>query len=136
MPAPELLFYDGGCGLCHRTVLFVLARDASGRAFRFAPLGGATFQAQVPEADRAGLPDSIVIRTEEGALLVRSAAVLHILRRLGGSWRVMAAIGGVVPRVLSDALYDFVARVRLRLFARPDDWCPVAPRELRDRFLP
>ncbi|HZH02738.1 MAG TPA: DCC1-like thiol-disulfide oxidoreductase family protein [Myxococcaceae bacterium] len=35
----DILFYDGGCGLCHRAVRFVLARDPAGR-FRFAPLGG------------------------------------------------------------------------------------------------
>jgi predicted DCC family thiol-disulfide oxidoreductase YuxK len=136
VPAPELLFYDGGCGLCHRAVRFLLAVDREGRAFRFAPLGGATFEEQVPEGERAGLPDSLVLRTEEGSLLTRSAAVLHMLRRLGGFWRFLAVLGGIVPRFLRDTLYDFVARVRFRLFARPDDWCPVVPKEQRARFLP
>ena len=26
-PAPERIFYDGSCGLCHRGVRFVVARD-------------------------------------------------------------------------------------------------------------
>ena len=136
MPAPEILFYDGGCGLCHRAVRFVLAFDREGRAFRFAPLGGATFRAQVPEAERASLPDSLVLRTAEGETLTRSAAVLHILRRLGGFFRLVAILGGIVPRFLGDALYDFVARVRSKLFARPDDVCPTVPKELRARFEP
>jgi predicted DCC family thiol-disulfide oxidoreductase YuxK len=136
VPAQEILFYDGGCGLCHRAVRFVLAFDRDGRAFRFAPLGGATFLERVPEAERSGLPDSLVLRTEEGALLTRSAAVLHVLRRLGGFFRLLAALGGIVPGVLRDALYDFVARVRFRLFARPDDVCPLVPRDQRARFLP
>src|SRR2546422_4747254 len=33
-PAPERLFYDGSCGLCHRAVRFVLAEDRTGNAFR------------------------------------------------------------------------------------------------------
>ncbi len=132
---PEVLFYDGGCGLCHRAVRFVLWADPQGRAFRFAPLGGATFQAEVPAAERPRLPDSLVVRTAEGALLTRSAGVLHVLRRLGGGWGVLADFFGLVPRPLRDAAYDFVARIRFRLFARPNDACPVVPPPLRTRFL-
>jgi predicted DCC family thiol-disulfide oxidoreductase YuxK len=131
----ESLFYDGGCGLCHRAVRFLLAEDV-GQRFRFAPLGGPTFLSLVSEADRARLPDSLVVRTEEGRLLTRSAAVVHLLKRLGGLWRVIGTLGGCVPRSWLDWAYDVIARVRHRLFAKPDDACPVVPRELRARFDP
>ncbi|HXZ10760.1 MAG TPA: DCC1-like thiol-disulfide oxidoreductase family protein [Candidatus Sulfotelmatobacter sp.] len=133
---PELLFYDGHCGLCHRSVKFVLKHDRSGKAFRFAPLQGETFAARVPAERRAGLPDSIVVETAEGALLVRSAAFIHILRRLGGTWRILAAILAVIPRPLRDAAYDFIARIRYSIFGRRDDVCPIVPAELRARFDP
>lgn len=113
----------------------MLWADSQGRAFRFAPLGGATFQARVPPSARSGLPDSLVVFTTEGSLLTRSAGVLHLLRRLGGAWRVLAALSGLVPRPLRDAAYDFVARIRFRLFDRPDDACPLVPPHLRGRFL-
>ncbi len=135
-PQPELLFYDGHCGLCHRTVKFVLRRDRSGNAFRFAPLQGSTFQARVSAERRAGLPDSIVVLTAEGALVARSDAFLHILRRLGGGWRVLAGSIAVIPRPLRDAVYNFIARIRYRIFGRRDDVCPVTPPELRARFDP
>ena len=134
--AVETLFYDGGCGLCHRAVRFMLWADREGRCFRFAPLGGRTFQALVPEAERARLPDSLVLRTEDGRLLTRSAAVLYMLERLDGGWKVLPVLGRLVPQRLADALYDFVARVRYRLFARPPDVCPVVPAPLRARFDP
>jgi len=133
---PEFLFYDGHCGLCHRAVKFVLRHDPAGTAFRFAPLQGETFERMVPAEQRAGLPDSVVVQTREGALLVRSSAFIHILRRLGGGWRVLAAILAVVPRAVRDAAYDFVARVRYRIFGRQDDVCPLVPAELRKRFAP
>jgi predicted DCC family thiol-disulfide oxidoreductase YuxK len=132
---PELLFYDGGCGLCHRAVRFVLWADPEGRAFRFAPLGGETFQALVPAGERERLPDSLVARTAAGVLLTRSTGALHALRRLGGAWRALAVLLGVVPRPIRDVVYDFVARVRFRLFARPKDACPFVPPPLRSRFL-
>jgi predicted DCC family thiol-disulfide oxidoreductase YuxK len=135
-PGTEYLFYDGHCGLCHRSVKFVLKRDRRGQAFRFAPLQGPTFEARVPAERRTGLPDSIVVLTRDGSSLVRSDAFLHILRRLGGGWAVLASVLGVIPRGLRDLVYDFVARIRYRVFGRRDDLCPIVPAELRARFDP
>ena len=131
--APETIFYDGGCGLCHRFVRFVATRDRAG-AFVFAPLGGATFLAEVPEAERIGLPDSVVVRTGDGRVLARTPAVLHVLPHLGRRWRFAAAVLRIVPRPIADFGYDRVAAVRKRVFAAPDGACPVLPPELRLRF--
>jgi len=132
---PDLLFYDGGCGLCHRTVVFVLRHDPDGHAFRFAPLGGETFEQSVPAGQREGLPDSIVVCTATGRTLVRSEAVIHIGERLGGGWRFLSRLARLVPRMLRDAAYDGIARIRFRLFARPAGVCPAVPPGLRSRFL-
>jgi predicted DCC family thiol-disulfide oxidoreductase YuxK len=134
--SPEILFYDGHCGLCHGAVKFVLKRDRTGAAFRFAPLQGSTFVEKVPADRRAGLPDSVIVLAEDGRLLVRSDAFLHILRRLGGPWRALAGILSIVPRILRDAVYNFIARVRYGVFGRRDDLCPIMPPDLRERFLP
>ncbi len=131
-----MLFYDGHCGLCHGAVKFVLKRDRSGQAFRFAPLQGPTFELRVPAERRAGLPDSIIVLTNEGALLARSDAVLHILRRLGGGWKALAGVLALVPRTLRDAAYDFIAHIRYRIFGKRDELCPIVPPDLRARFDP
>jgi predicted DCC family thiol-disulfide oxidoreductase YuxK len=135
-PEPEMLFYDGHCALCHRSVKFVLKHDRSGKLFRFAPLQGPTFEARVAAEKRVGLPDSVVVLTNEGALLTRSNVFLHVLRRLGGGWQALAAVIGVIPRLLRDLAYDFIARVRYRVFGKREDWCPVIAPELRARFDP
>jgi predicted DCC family thiol-disulfide oxidoreductase YuxK len=131
---PDRLFYDGSCGLCHRTVRLLLAEDRSGRALRFAPIGGPTFEAAVPAEDRERLPDSLVLVTPEGKLLVRSRATLRALARLGGLWRTLAVAARAVPRPVADVVYDMIARVRGSLFATPRDTCPLIPPELRERF--
>ncbi len=136
-PRPEpraVLFYDGGCGLCHLSVRSLLAVDRAA-ALRFAPLGGPTFRDQVAEADRGDLPDSLVLKTADGRLLVRSAAVRESLRLVGGLGKALAGVARVVPTPLADRLYAGVARVR-SLFPPPADACPRVPRELRERFLP
>jgi len=90
----------------------------------------------VGDEDRGTLPDSLVLRTADGRLLVRSAAVLESLRRAGGFARGLAAIAGTVPPGLADRLYDFVARVRGRWFAAPPSTCPVVGSARRSRLLP
>ena len=129
------VFYDGDCGFCHRSVRFLAEHDRAG-AFRFAPLGGSTFLGLVPEAQRASLPDTLVIHTADGRVLVQSAAALHCLRRLGGGFRVLARLGALVPRALLDAGYAAFARNRQRWFARPQHACPIPPGPLRARLDP
>ena len=133
--AKETLYYDGTCGLCHRAVRFVLAEDHAG-AFQFSPLQGKSIQQRLSETQRASLPDSIVVVTADGRILTRSAAVMHVLARLGGMWRVLGALAGVLPRSVFDWQYDRIASVRLRIFRRPDDACPAIAEQWRSRFLP
>lgn len=132
--AMERLFYDGTCALCHGAVRFLLAHDTEGCLFRFAPLDSAAFRSACAEEDRRVLPDSLVLATEDGRLLTRSEAVLHLLERLGGGWRVLARLGRLVPRRLADAAYDAVARFRHRIFGRTEGVCPIVPAAIRSRF--
>ena len=139
---PARLFYDGDCGFCHRSVRFILSEERNTPTdlrLRFAPLRRDTFEALVeerPEIDPGELPDSILLVTEDGTLLTRSAAALEIASRLGGLWRLVALVGNALPAHPLDLAYDGVAAVRKRLFARPDDACPILPPALRARFDP
>ncbi len=134
--APERVFYDGECGLCHRFVRFVVRQDLQARVFRFAPIGGEAFRAEVRDPSPEPLADSIVVLTAEGRLLTRSRAVLHVLSRLGRPWRALASLARLVPRPIADLAYGACARVRKRLFGRPESSCPLLPPELRSRFDP
>jgi predicted DCC family thiol-disulfide oxidoreductase YuxK len=131
---PARLFYDGACGVCHAAVRFVLAEDRTGHGFRFAALGSDAFARLVPAEQRAALPDSIVLVLPDGALLVRSDAILEIGERLGGVWLLLARAGRWVPAGLRDGLYDAFARQRKRLVRAPDEACPLLNPELRARF--
>jgi len=80
----------------------LLARDPGGEKLDFAPLQGSFFATVVSDSQRAGLPDSIVVKSDVGQRLVKSAAVLHLLRRLGGIYRLLAEVSGLFPRRLLD----------------------------------
>jgi predicted DCC family thiol-disulfide oxidoreductase YuxK len=134
-----LVFYDGGCGLCHRTIRFLLAEDAAGLRFRFAPLDSDAFRSAcaAPESgfdDDASIPDSVMVQRPGEAMLTRSEGVLEIGHQLGGIWRLLAIVARLLPLSVLNAGYDFVASVRYRLFTRPSEACPLLSSDLRDRF--
>lgn len=85
---------------------------------------------------RASLPDSLAVPTQKVKILTRSAGVLHVLRCLGGLWRVMAAVLALIPRSVLDWCYDHVASSRKQLFGTRETVCPVLWPELRRRFDP
>lgn len=118
----DTVLYDGTCGLCHGTVRFLIAEDTIGTSFRFAAL---------PETSAK---ESVVVETAKGVTLRKSAAVIHVLHRLGGLWRVLAFGFSIIPRPLRDAVYDAVAAVRYRIFGRTKEACPLLPPDLRSRF--
>ncbi len=128
----ETFYYDGACGLCHRGVQLVATELETRSTMLFAPLAGPWFQSQ--GLDGAKLPDSVVFRDEHERVLVRSDAALAIAQRMGGLWRAIAALTSAIPRPLRDWVYNKIARIRLRLFARPDSVCPMLPPDARARF--
>jgi predicted DCC family thiol-disulfide oxidoreductase YuxK len=130
------LFYDGQCALCHGAVRFVLRHDRGRPPVHFSPIGGESFERTLTARDRSELPDSLLVLTPSGELLVRSAAVRYLARRAGGVWRLVAIVGGLLPRAARDALYDAVASRRRRWFGRTEQVCPVLPSRLRARFDP
>lgn len=131
----DRLLYDGMCGLCHRAVMFILRHDVSEMAFNFMPLQSDRLDTILPEGmDREELPDSMVIVTQRGEVLMKSDAALYIGERMGGIWRILGLLGKRVPAGLRDNIYDLIARIRHRLFAKPQDLCPVPPMRVRGRF--
>lgn len=141
--APPVLLYDGDCGLCARSVQFVLERSAGG-ALRFAPLQGRTAAALAPRLPalarmvNAGRLDSMVLVRDPGgareAAFLRSAAAVRVAWSVGGRWRAAAALLWLVPRPLRDLAYRLVAATRLRWGAPAT--CRVPRPEDRPRLLP
>lgn len=146
-PAPRaatadkpLVLYDGYCGLCDRSVRWLVEADRSA-VLHFAPLQGET---AAPILARHGIPATQEFRsmlTVENAgepderILARSDGALAALIAVGGGWALLARLGRWVPRFVRDAVYDFVARHRFRWFGRLDA-CRIPTPAERERFLP
>ncbi len=131
---PAILFYDGDCAFCHYWVRFVLREDAQA-SFHFSPIGGGAWQLDFDVEQSQQFPDSIVLSAEEGAVFIKSDAVIAILQRLGGFWGALGIVLSWMPKKARDLAYDAVGRVRYRLFGRTSTQCPLVPEALRKRFV-
>ena len=132
------LLYDGSCGLCAKSVQFVLSHERTDRSLRFAPLQGPTAAAIVEAHPELRNVDSVILAEEDEygqRVFVRSAAVRRILRYVGGPWRIPAAVAAIVPRFVLDGAYDIVARTRYGRWGRDGSCLQPMPEE-RVGFLP
>ena len=132
-----IILYDGVCGLCNRFNLFVLRRDRHDR-FRFASLQSEFAKTILSRygKDPHDLDTLYLVEDHERPaerLKIRSEAVLSILARLGGIWKVSAALKAL-PRLLLDAGYNWIARNRYRIFGKYDA-CPLPDPKWKEKFV-
>ncbi len=130
--SPLIVVFDGQCLLCNAWVRFLLRHDQRG-VFRFAAIQGSTGQALLQQAglQLEGLQTLLLVDGVKS--WQHTAAILRILHHLGWPWRA-AWLGWLVPAVLRDALYRWVARHRYRIFGWSDR-CMVPSPDVAARFL-
>lgn len=127
-----IIVFDAECLLCSANAQFVLNHDRQGR-FLLASMQGEAGSALyrrfgIDPAD----PETLIV--VEGERVRRdSNAILAIWSGLGWPWRA-GAMFRLVPRVLRDVIYRWVARNRYRLFGRRDT-CWLPDPAFRDRLL-
>lgn len=136
-PGLVVVFYDGSCGLCERSVRWLLDHDP-GQQLRFAPLQGST-AAQFRQAGIA-VPEAlesvaVAIRSGDSVrLLVRAQAFLELCRILAFQPWWVRMLSRLPPSLL-DFGYGLVAKIRYRLFGKSSA-CPWRNPHEADRFLP
>ena len=136
--ANPIVLYDGVCGLCNRSVQFLLNHDKHER-FRFASLQS-DFARKVLGRHGLDPKDLDTVHVVENydqpgeRVLQRSDAILRAGRELGGFWSASSAVARIVPRPLRDLVYRFVATNRYRVFGKYDT-CMLPDPNQRSRFL-
>lgn len=128
----QLVLYDGECGLCQAGVQWLLDHDPEG-VYSLAPLQGETAARALANLHVPAGLDSMVL-VEEGRISWESTAGLRVLRGLGWPWRGLAVFL-LVPALLRDPVYRWIAERRHRWFARPEACRLPRPGEAA-RFLP
>lgn len=127
-----IVFYDGDCGLCARSVQYVMRHDRK-NLFRFAPLQGET-AAKLLGAPTGAADTWTMILLDATGVYDRSTGVLRILKHVGWGG-FLPSLGLAVPRALRDGVYRIVARIRYRIWGKSDR-CPLPTKGQMSRFMP
>jgi predicted DCC family thiol-disulfide oxidoreductase YuxK len=137
-----LIIFDGQCGLCNRSVRWLLRHDQFDR-MRFVPSDSPLVQPllarhSLDAATTVGNSGTMLVAqavdTPAEQLFLRSNAILALLRQLPLPWPALGATLRLIPRPLRDLGYRLIARFRYRIWGRLDA-CPIPTAEERSRFL-
>ena len=90
--------------------------------------GGQKFE-ELTKISQKDIPDSIIFYSQ-GITHIKSSAVLHIMKAIGGPWSLLYA-GIYIPKFLRDFIYDYIAGNRYHWFGRQSK-CVIPGKELND----
>lgn len=127
-----ILFFDGVCNLCNRTIIFVLNHEKGDHLY-FAPL-----QSQSGEAileflnDHHDDADSLVLYDND-RLYIKSRAAFQLATYFRWPYNLLQHLN-IFPQFFTDYCYDFVARNRYRFFGRREE-CMIPSPGISSRFL-
>ncbi|MEJ7602038.1 MAG: DCC1-like thiol-disulfide oxidoreductase family protein [Kofleriaceae bacterium] len=133
LPVGPVVLYDGVCGLCARSVRWILHHERD-HALRFAPLQGPTaaaLRARYPQ-----IPSTLqsVVYVDGARAHLRSKAFLHMAKHFRSPWRWVHALRWF-PGFILDLGYRVIAAIRYRVWGTVDS-CELPAPEQRVRFLP
>ena len=127
-----VVFYDGDCGLCDRSVKALIRLDKAHK-LRYSTLQGETATKLMGEPQGPSEGWAIKLLDAQG-LHDGSTAALRSAAHAGGIGKLGAALL-IVPRFIRDGVYRWVAKNRYRWFGKVDA-CMLPSPALRQRFLP
>lgn len=129
----KIILYDGVCNLCDSAVQFIIKNDKKD-IFRFVALQS---ELGITICKSIGVSfskmDSIILYEPGIAYFYKSSAAIAIAKELGGFWK-LSLIFRIIPIFISDAVYDYVARNRYKLYGKKEA-CMIPTPELKAKFL-
>jgi predicted DCC family thiol-disulfide oxidoreductase YuxK len=110
----KILFFDGECVMCNGLVGFVLRHDKK-HVFKFAPLQGETAKKYIPQFTNLNL--KTVVLMDENGVHTESTAIIKLFLGLGKIFK-LAIIFKIIPKIIRDKIYRYIAHNRYRWFGK------------------
>ncbi|NQV73184.1 thiol-disulfide oxidoreductase DCC family protein [bacterium] len=131
-PQNGVVLFDGVCNFCNSSINFVMDRDPS-CFFKFGALQSEEGILLLKNAGYQSEYLDSVLLLQDGHVYRDSEAALRITRKMTGLWPLMFGFI-IIPRVIRDAVYNWIARNRYRWFGKMDS-CRMPTPEIRSRFI-
>lgn len=110
----HIVFFDGDCGVCNFWVQWILERDKKDK-FMFASLQSDFGQQFLRDRGlETKVFNTLYLWKPKQYYQIKSRAVFEIANLLGGIYK-LSVIGKILPKSLSDKMYDIVSRNRMKI---------------------
>lgn len=130
-PSHPVVLFDGPCGLCQRSVRFLLRQEKKPE-LRFASIQSKAGQRLLKE-HALPLEATEMVFVEDGKAYAGSEAAFEISKYLKFPLRAVRVFR-YLPRFLHQGVYRWVARNRYKWFGK-DESCALPAPEQAERFL-
>jgi len=129
-----VLFFDGDCAFCSRSVRQVVSLDKNARV-AFSPLQG-ELSHQLGFSHHAAKDGGtmVLLRESDGRAFTHSDAWIELANALGGWWKCLT-ITRWIPKFIRDWVYRLVANNRYLILGKADA-CALPDPELLKRLRP
>jgi len=126
----KIVFYDGNCGFCNKTVEFLLKNDKNAQ-LRFAALQSDFADEILRKKFGLSIDFSTFYYLRNDQIFTKSTGFFEVLKEENNSYRWLR-IFRFLPRIFTDKCYDYIAKNRNKMATAQ---CYVPTFEERKRFI-
>jgi predicted DCC family thiol-disulfide oxidoreductase YuxK len=128
----RIVFFDGVCNLCNGLVKFIIRMDRK-ELIKFSALQSEAARETLKNKGVDSDQLTSVAYLSGGIIYFKSSAILHVFKDTGGILKGFYLFI-LLPRFLRDAIYNFIADHRYKIFGRRDS-CMIPDDKISGRFL-
>ncbi len=132
MNQQPIILFDGVCNFCNSAVNFVIKKNAKANIL-FAPMQSEAGQKILKQYNLPADDMQSFVFIDKGKAYKQSTAALNVCRYLRGLWPLCYGLI-IVPRVIRDGIYNWVAKNRYKWFGVRQA-CMMPSQEVKQRFL-
>jgi predicted DCC family thiol-disulfide oxidoreductase YuxK len=130
MKKEHYILFDGDCGFCHGTTLW-LARIDRQNTFLFISNQSDFGKKLLKTYQIEGIEDDTIIYIENKQVYIKTKAVQKILLKIP-YYKILAYFFYLIPNKLSDLIYDFIAKHRMLI---APNHCKPPKSGIKDKFI-
>ena len=117
-----ILYYDGLCVLCNKSIRFIINRDRKNQ-----------FKIGLLDAFKSEDKHDSVVLVHKGIKYNYSNAIIKSLILIGGVYK-LAVILYIFPKSFRDFIYKIIAKNRYKWFGKHNT-CPTLPEKWKERLI-
>ncbi len=127
----QYIIYDGNCGFCNKTIMFIAKNDRN-NSFNFVSSLSVFGKKILKKYNIKGLEKTTIILIKENKIYSKSTAIKKIMLELP-YYKLIGFLMFVFPKKIADYGYDFISKNRKLIIKNTT--CEIPSSEIRKKFI-